>query len=132
MNADFVRGVSFKGYGVSLALGVGIPIPILNEDILQKTTIRDRDIKAQVIDYSLDYPMKTGKVLTTVNYEELKSGSVNILGKDVEAASLSSYDKAITIAEILKSEIQDGSFTINKPYKQLPLNQSMKSLKTGN
>lgn len=129
MNADFVRGVSFKGYGVSLALGVGIPIPILNEEILLKTTIRDRDIRAQVIDYSLDYPMKTGKVLTTVNYEELKSGSVNILGKDVKSASLSSYEKAITIAEILKSEIQDGTFTLNKPFQPLPPNQGMKSMK---
>jgi len=129
MNADFVRGVSFKGYGVSLALGVGIPIPVLNEEILLKTTIRDRDIRAQVIDYSLDYPMKTGKVLSTVNYEELKSGNVNILGKDVETASLSSYEKAINIAEILKSEIRDGSFTLNKPYMPLPPNQSMKSMK---
>jgi len=129
MNADFVRGVSFKGYGVSLALGVGIPIPVLNEEILLKTTIRDRDIRAQVIDYSLDYPMKTGKVLSTVNYEELKSGKVNILGKDVETASLSSYEKAINIAEILKSEIRDGSFTLNKPYMPLPPNQSMKSMK---
>lgn len=131
MDAEFVRGVSFKGYGVSLALGVGVPIPILNEDILRKTTIRDRDIRAQVINYALDYPMKTGKVLATVNYEELKSGSVNILGKDVEAASLSSYEKAIKIAEILKAEIRDGNFTINKPYAALPPDQSMQSMKDG-
>ena len=131
MDAEFVRGVSFKGYGVSLALGVGVPIPVLNEDILRKTTIRDRDIKAQVIDYALDYPMKTGKVLATVNYEELKSGSVNILGTEVEAASLSSYEKAIKIAEILKAEIQDGNFTLNKPYGALPPDQSMKSMKAG-
>lgn len=131
MDAEFVRGVSFKGYGVSLALGVGVPIPVLNEDILRKTTIRDRDIRAQVIDYALDYPMKTGKILATVNYEELKSGSVNILGKDVEAASLSSYEKAIKIAEILKAEIRDGTFTLNKPYRALPPNQSMKSMKAG-
>lgn len=131
MDAEFVRGVSFKGYGVSLALGVGVPIPVLNEDILKKTTIRDRDIQAQVIDYALDYPMKTGKILATVNYEELKSGTVNILGKDVEAASLSSYEKAIKIAEILKSEIRDGNFTLNKPYQALPPDQSMQSMKAG-
>ena len=51
MLPEFVRGTSFKGYGVSLALGVGIPIPILNE-ILRRTTVRDRDITACVIDYS--------------------------------------------------------------------------------
>ena len=30
MQPDFVRGVSFRGYGVSLGLGVGVPIPVLN------------------------------------------------------------------------------------------------------
>ena len=66
MQAEFVRGVSFKGYGVSLALGVGIPIPILNPEILKRTTVRDRDIQACVTDYSSDYPQKTGKVLGLV------------------------------------------------------------------
>ncbi|MCF6335538.1 MAG: homocysteine biosynthesis protein, partial [Spirochaetales bacterium] len=131
MDGDFVRGVSFKGYGVSIALGVGIPIPILDEDILLKTTVRDRDIRAQVIDYSIDYPMKTGKVLATVNYETLKSGIVNILGRDIETASLSSYSMALKIAEILKAQIRDGNFLLNKPYQPLPPNQSMKAMKAG-
>ncbi len=131
MDGDFVRGVSFKGYGVSIALGVGIPIPILDEDILLKTTVRDRDIRAQVIDYSIDYPMETGKVLATVNYETLKSGIVNILGRDIETASLSSYSMALKIAEILKAQIRDGNFLLNKPYQPLPPNQSMKAMKAG-
>lgn len=38
MRREFVRGVSFRGYGVSLGLGVGIPIPILNQDVLKRTT----------------------------------------------------------------------------------------------
>ena len=36
MRPEFVRGVSLIGYGVSLALGVGIPIPILNEQVLRR------------------------------------------------------------------------------------------------
>lgn len=128
MDAEFIRGVSLKGYGVSMAVGVGIPIPILNEEILKFTTITDRDIKAPVIDYSYDYPNKTGKTFATVTYEELKSGTVNVLGKEIESSSMSSYEKALTIAGILKAEIEDGKFHLTEPFKKLPENQKMKSL----
>ncbi len=128
MDAEFIRGVSLKGYGVSMAVGVGIPIPILNEEILKFTTIRDRDIKAPVIDYSYDYPNKTGKTLATVTYEELKSGKVHILGRKIESSSMSSYEKALKIANILKGEIEEGKFLLSKPFKKLPENQKMKSL----
>ena len=69
MKPRFVRGVSLIGYGVSLALGVGIPIPVLNEEILRRTTVRDRDILAPVIDYSGDYPNRTGRVIARLSYE---------------------------------------------------------------
>jgi len=128
MLPEFVRGVSLRGYGVSLSLGVGIPIPILNQEILQYTTVRDKEIEACVIDYSRDYPEKTGRVLAKVNYEELKSGSVEIEGKTVKTGSLSSYAKALKIARLLKQEIQKGEFLLNRPYAALPPNQSMKGL----
>ncbi len=128
MDASFIRGVSLKGYGVSMAVGVGIPIPILNEDILQYTTIRDRDIRAQVIDYSYDYPNKTGNVLATVTYEALKSGKVFLAGAERETSSMSSYEKALTIAHLLKAEIEKGSFLLTEPSAKLPGNQKMKSL----
>ena len=56
MIPEYVRGVSLKGYGVSLALGVGIPIPVLNKEILRGCTVRDSEILAPVIDYSSVYP----------------------------------------------------------------------------
>ncbi len=128
MQAEFVRGVSLKGYGVSLALGVGIPIPVLNEEILLRTTVRDRDISACVIDYSHDYPQKTGKVLQQCTYEQLRSGRVEIQGKEVKVSSMSSYNKALKICELLKSEIQAGTFLLSEPSRRLPLNQSMQAL----
>ncbi len=128
MKPGFVRGVSFKGYGASLALGVGIPIPILNADILKATTVRDSDIYAQVIDYSGDYPQKTGKVLAAVSYGELKTGKVRINGKEIEAGALSSYSKAREIAALLRDEIKRGEFLLNPPIAPLPAEQSMKPL----
>ncbi len=128
MDAEFIRGVSLKGYGVSMAVGVGIPIPVLNEEILKYTTIRDRDIKAQIIDYSYDYPNKTGKTLGSVTYEALKSGKISLMGKERETSSMSSYEKALKIANLLKGEIEDGTFLLTEPFKKLPVNQKMKSL----
>ncbi len=128
MRADFVRGISILGYGVSLSLGIGIPIPILNEKILAYTTVRDRDIYAPVIDYSKDYPERTGKVLCKVNYEECKSGELEIKGRKVETGSLSSYSKALEIAGLLADEIRRGEFLLQKPSKRLPLNQGMMTL----
>lgn len=128
MLPEFVRGTSFKGYGVSLALGVGIPIPILNAEILRRTTVRDRDIIACVVDYSEDYPEKTGKVLARYNYEQLRSGEVELNGKKVPVTSLSSYNKALKICGLLKAEIEEGRFLLSEPSQRLPLGQGMKSL----
>ena len=125
---EFVRGASFKGYGVSLALGIGIPIPILNADILRRTTVRDSEIYATVIDYSEDYPQKTGKTLGRFSYAELRSGEVELLGKKVPVTSLSSYHKALRICELLKAEIQSGHFLLSEPSQPLPKAQGMKGL----
>ena len=127
MSRRYVRGCSFKGYGVSLALGVGIPIPILNPTIAQRCAVRDRDIYAQVTDYSSDYPMKTGRTLGSLNYEQLRSGRVDFLGKSVEVSSLSSYSMALEICELLKQEIRDGRFLLSRPLQALPREQSMKA-----
>jgi uncharacterized protein (DUF39 family) len=128
MRPEFVRGVSLRGYGVSLAVGVGIPIPILNEKILQYTTVRDRDIQAPVIDYSHDYAEGTGKIICKLNYEELKSGEVTVQGKKVQTGSLSSYGKALEIAQILKAEIEAGKFLVSMPIAPLPREKRMKPL----
>ena len=128
MRADFVRGVSFKGYGVSLALGIAIPIPILSTEILLRTTVRDRDIQAEVINYGGDYQQRNGKVVAKVTYEELRSGRVIINDRAVEVGSLSSYSKALEAAELLKAEIRDGNFTVTQPHALLPQQKKMKPL----
>lgn len=128
MRQEFVRGVSFRGYGVSLALGVGIPIPILNEDILKRTCVSDREILAPVVDYSVDYPQNTGKVLCHVNYEQLRSGEIEVEGRKVAVGSLSSYYKALEIAHLLADEIRRGDFRLAEPIAYLPKDTTMKPL----
>lgn len=128
MRPEFVRGVSFRGYGVSLGLGVGVPIPVLNEDVLKRTCVRDRDILAPVVDYSSDYPQNTGKIVCQVNYEQLRSGEIEIEGKKVAVGSLSSYHTALEVAHLLADEIRRGDFQLAEPIASLPKDISMKPL----
>jgi len=129
MNSEWLRGVSFEGYGVSLAVGIGIPIPVLNEDILKYTMIKDEDIYTQIVDYSNDYPNGITNTIGEVNYKQLRSGSIKIKGKDVPTASLSSYAKARAIALELKDWIIKGKFLIGEPVSALPQAGSAHSLK---
>lgn len=128
MRPGYVRGVSLRGYGVSLALGIAVPIPILNRDILRRTTVRDRDIRAPVVDYSRDYPQRTGNVLGEVSYEDLRRGEIEVQGRMVRVSSLSSYRKALECAELLKDEIARGDFLLSKPLQPLPREKSSKGL----
>ncbi|MCD6392643.1 MAG: hypothetical protein J7M40_03965, partial [Planctomycetes bacterium] len=128
MDKEFVRGVSFRGYGISLALGVGIPIPILNEEVLKRTCVRDRDILAPIVDYSHEYPQNTGKVICHVSYEQLRTGEIEVEGKKVVIGSLSSYSKALKIASLLADEIRRGDFLLAKPIEYLAKDTTMKPL----
>lgn len=120
MKPEWLRGLSFAGYGATLAVGIGIPIPIINEEIVRFTAIRDEEIFTQVVDYSEDYPYGTGKILGEVNYGELKSGVIKVLGRRVPTASLSSYSKAKKICEILKEDILKGRFLLTEAVAKLP------------
>ncbi|MBN2453202.1 MAG: homocysteine biosynthesis protein [Candidatus Omnitrophica bacterium] len=120
MNASWLRGISFQGYGASLIVGVGIPIPVLDEGILKHAAVKDEDLWTQVVDYSEDYPQGKASQLGEVNYKQLKSGKITVKGKEVPTSSLSSYAKAVEIAEELKKWIRDGKFLLTAPVQQLP------------
>lgn len=120
MSTDWIRGVSVVGYGVSLAVGIGIPIPILDEEMARYTAVRDEEIFAQVVDYSYDYPNNVSGSLAEVSYAELKSGQITVDGRQVAVAGLSSYAKARQIADNLKARISDGAFLLTEPVAALP------------
>lgn len=120
MSPQWLVGASMTGYGCSLIVGLGVPIPILSEEILEYTTVTDADILAPVIDYSQAYPQLKPDIVAEVSYAELKSGKAVIQGKEVPAASLSSYSRAVTIANTLKEWIQQGRFLLTSPVSPLP------------
>jgi uncharacterized protein (DUF39 family) len=119
MNTNYIKGVSITGYGCSLMVGIGIPIPILNEDLAYFTGLSDKDIKTPIIDYGIDYPNGDARVIKEVTFAELKSGRVELNGVSIPSSPLSSYPKALEIANILKEWIENG-FTIGVPQIQVP------------
>jgi len=120
MKSEWLRGTSFQGYGSTLTVGIGIPIPILNEEILRYTAVKDKDIYASIVDYSEAYPQVIPGTLGEVSYEQLKSGKIVVQGKEVSTAPLSSYSKAVEIAEILKDWIKKGQFLLTEPVASIP------------
>ena len=120
MDSRWLKGVSIIGYGCSLRVGLGIPIPLINEEMAGYTGISDEDIFTQLIDYGLDFPNGDAKSLARVNYAELKGGKIRFRGMDVPTVSLTSQKGSLEIANILKSWIEKGDFLITEPQETLP------------
>jgi uncharacterized protein (DUF39 family) len=121
MKPKWLMGVSIQGYGCSLALGLGIPIPILNEEIVQYTAVSDEELFTQIVDYGHDYPNGISKSYGQVSYAELKSGHIKFRGEEIPTAPLSSIVRAREIAEMLKKWILKGKFFIGEPQFTLPI-----------
>ena len=120
MSSEFLRGASFIGYGATMFVGLGIPIPILDEEMAHFTSRSDDDFWAQVVDYSHDYPERIPKSICEVTYGQLKSGKITVNGKTVPANPISSYPKAQQIASLLKAWIEKGDFLLTQPVMPLP------------
>lgn len=120
MKPEWLVGTSMLGYGCTLTVGIGIPIPILSEEVLSYTLVSDSEIFAPIMDYSEAYPQMKPDILGEVSYAGLKSGHIEVRGKDVPTASLSSYPKALEIANILKDWIQGGKFLLSEMVAPLP------------
>ena len=120
MSPKWLVGTSMFGYGCTITVGIGIPVPILSEEILKYTAVSDRDILAPIVDYSEAYPQIKSDILGEVSYAQLKSGKIKVQGKNVPTASLSSYPRAVEIATILKEWILSGKFLLTEPVAPLP------------
>ncbi len=120
MSPRWLVGVSIVGYGCSLSVGLGIPIPLLNEGIARCAGVSDEELFTQIFDYGRDYPAGAAKSLAQVSYAELKSGSIRFNGEDVPTIPVSSVVRAREIAEILKRRISQGKFLLGEPQFTLP------------
>jgi uncharacterized protein (DUF39 family) len=120
MSPRWLKGISMQGYGCTLAVGIGVPIPILNEEMAAFTGVSDDEIFTQVVDYSHDYSHGIVRSYGEVSYAQLKTGQIEVNGKMVPTAPLSSVVRAREIAETLKKWISEEGFSLVQPIKPLP------------
>ena len=125
MDSRYVRGLELTGYGISLAIGVGIPLPVLDSGVIERAAISDEEIFSDMVDYSLPSGRKP---MARYSYAQLRSGKVEYGGRSVRTSSMSSYAGAKKVAAELKDWIESGEFTLTKPSMPLPRTGKLKHL----
>ncbi|OQX18995.1 MAG: hypothetical protein BWK75_06100 [Candidatus Altiarchaeales archaeon A3] len=118
MNSKFLKGGYVYKYGTSLYVGIGVPIPVLNEEIAKFCSISNARIFANVTDYAVQRRNKP--VIKKVSYAELMSGKIEINNEEVPVSPLSSYRKAREISSELKNLILKGGFLLTQAVAELP------------
>lgn len=111
MSTKFIRAAYFEKYGVTMFVGIGIPVPVLDEDMARRLSIRNSQIETNIIDYGSG----NFEILGKADYETLFSGQLKINGKKIKTAPISSIKVAREIAGILKEEIEKGRFLLTEP-----------------
>ena len=122
MDARWVRGCYFKNYGPSIMLGVGVPLPVLNEEVVSHCAIQDKDIVAPIVDFSI--PRRVRPTFGLVSYTQLKSGRITVDGKTVRVAPLASIFLSRQVAIELKQWIELGKFTLTEPVAPISMDRS--------
>lgn len=126
MSSEYIAPAVYEKYGTSMFVGVGIPIPILDEEMMKQVSIGNDRLETNVLDYSVSDGAKP--VLARVSYEALQSGKIKLGGKEVKTAPLASLYKARKIANLLKEQIQKGEFYLSKPVELFPSDSVTKSM----
>jgi len=125
---EFFAAATFTKYGVSSFIGIGVPIPVLDDEIAETLALTDADLTATIFDYGVQ--RRSRPSLGTVTYAELRSGQIEIDGKKIPTGPISSLPKARRVAEELKTWITEHRFTLAPPLQPLPQigSQSFKPL----
>ncbi len=127
MKPEFMKAIVMPGYGVTMMLGIGIPIPIIDEEMAKATAVKDDEIFTEIIDFGV--PKRDRPVVRRVSYAELKSGRVEINGEEVRVSPLSSYYMARRVMEELKRMIERGEFFLTMPVERIPKSGVLKPMR---
>jgi len=115
---EFFSAATFTKYGVSSFVGIGVPIPVLDEDIAETLALTDADLTATIYDYGVQ--QRSRPSLGTVTYAQLRSGSIEVQGKPVPTGPISSLPVARKVAAELKRWIVEERYAIAEPLQLLP------------
>ncbi len=115
---EYFSAATFTRYGVSAFVGIGVPIPVLDEELAETLALTDADLEATVFDYGV--ARRSRPSLGRVTYKQLRSGSIEVDGKTVPTGPISSLAKARRVAEALKEWIVDRRWVLAPPLEPLP------------
>ncbi len=122
MSTEYLRAAVFEKYGVSLFVGIGIPIPVLDEDLARRVSIRNEQIETTVFDYGTPGHDALGRT----NYARLRAGELELDGRRIPCSAQSSLSRARRIAEELGRRIRAGAFTLSAPVMAFPTGTSLR------
>lgn len=125
MSTEFIKAAYFEKYGVTMFVGIGIPIPVLDEDMARRVSVRNSQIETNIIDYGSG----NFEILGRADYDSLFSGEIILNGRKIRCAPLSSIKVARKIAELLGKEITEGRFLLTEPVALFPKTTGLNSLK---
>jgi len=117
MSQEYLRAATMTGYGVTLYVGLGVPLPVLDLDVVRATAVRDEDISVDIQDYGV--PSRSRPTIRTATYAELRSGSVEINGEEIRTSSLSSFRRARKVALELKQWVESGKMQLSLPARAI-------------
>jgi CBS domain-containing protein len=126
MSQDYLRAATMTGYGVTLYIGLGIPLPVLDLDVVRATAVRDEDITVDIMDYGV--PSRNRPAIRKATYAELRSGAVEINGEEIRTSSLSSFRNARKVAGELKRWIECGSMQLALPTRPIDAEKSARPM----
>jgi len=117
MSQDYLRAATMTGYGVTLYVGLGVPLPVLDLDVVRAAAVRDEDIAVDILDYGV--PSRARPVIRQATYAELRSGAIEIGGEEVRTSPLSSFRRARRVAVELKSWVESGKMELALPTRAI-------------
>jgi uncharacterized protein (DUF39 family) len=106
-------------------VGIGIPIPVLDEDMARRVSVRNSQIETNIIDYGSG----NFEILGRADYDSLFSGEIILNGRKIRSAPLSCVKVARKIADLLGKEITEGRFLLTEPVALFPKTTGLISLK---
>ncbi|KAF5057120.1 Inosine-5'-monophosphate dehydrogenase [anaerobic digester metagenome] len=127
MSSEYLRAATMHGYGVTLYVGLGVPIPVLDIETVRATAVTDAGIEVDVVDYSV--PERSRPTIRTVSYADLRSGKVMIEGEEVTTSPLSSFRRARQVAEDLAERITAGRMTLALPTRRIDATRSARPMR---
>lgn len=127
MKAEYMKAAFFPGYGATMFVGIGVPVPVLDAEMAKFTAVRNSEIETKILDFGV--ARRDRPVVRRVTYEELISGKVEINGEDVRVSPLSSFYMAEKIMVHLKKLIEKGEFLLTSPVDRIPIKEVFKPMR---